>query len=40
MPAGGLYLLVNSTLELHNKLNGEDPDEKFKEEKTSENNPQ
>ena len=27
MLAGGLFLLVNSTLEIHNKLEGEDPDE-------------
>lgn len=33
MLAGGLLLLVNSTLEIHNKLEGEDPDEKLKEEK-------
>lgn len=33
MLAGGLFLLVNSTLEIHNKLEGEDPDEKLKEEK-------
>ncbi len=32
MLAGGLFLLVNSTLEIHNKLEGEDPDEKLKEE--------
>jgi predicted tellurium resistance membrane protein TerC len=33
MLAGGLFLLVNSTLEIHNKLEGEDPDEKLKAEK-------
>lgn len=32
MLAGGLFLLVNSTLEIHNKLEGEDPDEKLKEQ--------
>jgi predicted tellurium resistance membrane protein TerC len=32
MLAGGLFLLVNSTLEIHNKLEGEDPDEKLKNE--------
>jgi len=32
MLAGGLFLLVNSTLEIHNKLEGEDPDAKLKEE--------
>jgi predicted tellurium resistance membrane protein TerC len=32
MLAGGLFLLVNSTLEIHNKLEGEDPDEKLKAE--------
>jgi predicted tellurium resistance membrane protein TerC len=32
MLAGGLFLLVNSTLEIHNKLEGEDPDQKLKEE--------
>lgn len=32
MLAGGLFLLVNSTLEIHNKLEGEDPDEKLKQE--------
>ena len=30
MLAGGLFLLVNSTLEIHNKLEGEDPDEELK----------
>lgn len=33
MLAGGLFLLVNSTLEIHNKLEGEDPDEQLKKEK-------
>lgn len=33
MLAGGLFLLVNSTLEIHNKLEGEDPDEELKREK-------
>ncbi|MDP2385159.1 MAG: TerC family protein [Bacteroidota bacterium] len=33
MLAGGLFLLVNSTLEIHNKLEGEDPDEKLKNDK-------
>ena len=33
MLAGGLFLLVNSTLEIHNKLEGEDPDEALKEQK-------
>ncbi len=32
MLAGGLFLLVNSTLEIHNKLEGEDPDEQLKEQ--------
>jgi len=32
MLAGGLFLLVNSTLEIHNKLEGDDPDEKLKEQ--------
>lgn len=32
MLAGGLFLLVNSTLEIHNKLEGEDPDEKLRQE--------
>lgn len=30
MLAGGLFLLVNSTLEIHNKLEGEDPSEEIK----------
>jgi len=33
MLAGGLFLLVNSTLEIHNKLEGEDPDEELKAQK-------
>jgi predicted tellurium resistance membrane protein TerC len=33
MLAGGLFLLVNSTLEIHNKLEGEDPDEALKQRK-------
>lgn len=33
MLAGGLFLLVNSTLEIHNKLEGEDPDEELKKQK-------
>jgi predicted tellurium resistance membrane protein TerC len=33
MLAGGLFLLVNSTLEIHNKLEGEDPDELLSKEK-------
>lgn len=32
MLAGGLFLLVNSTLEIHNKLEGEDPDETLAKE--------
>lgn len=32
MLAGGLFLLVNSTLEIHNKLEGEDPDEALAKE--------
>jgi len=32
MLAGGLFLLVNSTLEIHNKLEGEDPDEELKKQ--------
>jgi predicted tellurium resistance membrane protein TerC len=30
---GGLFLLVNSTLEIHNKLEGEDPNEAVKKQK-------
>lgn len=33
MLAGGLFLLINSTLEIHNKLEGEDPDEELNKEK-------
>lgn len=33
MLVGGLFLLVNSTLEIHNKLEGEDPDEILQKEK-------
>jgi len=33
MLAGGLFLLVNSTLEIYNKLEGEDPDEVLQKEK-------
>ena len=33
MLAGGLFLLVNSTLEIHNKLEGEDPDEQLNADK-------
>ena len=33
MIGGGLFLLVNSTLEIHNKLEGEDPDEALNSEK-------
>lgn len=33
MLAGGLFLLVNSTLEIHNKLEGEDPEEELKKTK-------
>ena len=33
MLAGGLFLLINSTLEIHNKLEGEDPDEQLNNEK-------
>ncbi len=33
MLAGGLFLLVNSTLEIHNKLEGEEPDEALNNEK-------
>lgn len=31
MLGGGLFLLVNTTLEIHNKLEGEDPNEKGKQ---------
>ncbi|MCZ8284326.1 MAG: TerC family protein [Bacteroidia bacterium] len=33
MLAGGLFLLVNSTLEIHNKLEGEDPAEELNKRK-------
>ena len=34
MIAGGLFLMVNSTLEIHNKLEGEDPNETIEHKKT------
>ena len=34
MVAGGLFLLVNTTLEIHNKLEGEDPNEAIEHKKT------
>ncbi|MEY2916334.1 MAG: hypothetical protein RIS73_48, partial [Bacteroidota bacterium] len=34
MVAGGLFLMVNSTLEIHNKLEGEDPNESIENKKT------
>jgi len=34
MVTGGLFLLVNSTLEIHNKLEGEDPNEAIEHKKT------
>ncbi len=34
MVAGGLFLLVNTTLEIHNKLEGEDPNETIENKKT------
>jgi predicted tellurium resistance membrane protein TerC len=37
MLAGGLFLLVNSTLEIHNKLEGEDPDEELSRDKKKKN---
>jgi len=37
MLAGGLFLLVNSTLEIHNKLEGEDPDEELNKNKKKRN---
>lgn len=37
MLAGGLFLLVNSTLEIHNKLEGEDPDEQLKKQQKKPN---
>lgn len=35
MVVGGLFLLVNSTLEIHNKLEGEDPNEELKTKKVT-----
>lgn len=37
MIAGGLFLLVNTTLEIHNKLEGEDPNDAVKHRKTGNN---
>jgi len=34
MVAGGLFLMVNTTLEIHNKLEGEDPNETIEHKKT------
>ena len=34
MVSGGLFLLVNTTLEIHNKLEGEDPNETIEQKKT------
>ena len=34
MVAGGLFLMVNSTLEIHNKLEGEDPNETIEKRKS------
>ena len=34
MVGGGLFLLVNATLEIHNKLEGEDPNESIENKKT------
>jgi predicted tellurium resistance membrane protein TerC len=34
MVGGGLFLLVNTTLEIHNKLEGEDPNETIEHKKT------
>ena len=34
MIGGGLFLLVNATLEIHNKLEGEDPNELIEHKKT------
>ncbi len=34
MVAGGLFLMVNTTLEIHNKLEGEDPNESIENKKT------
>ena len=33
MVSGGLFLLVNTTLEIHNKLEGEDPNETIEQKK-------
>ncbi|MEQ1732301.1 MAG: TerC family protein [Bacteroidia bacterium] len=38
MLAGGLFLLVSSTLEIHNKLEGEDPNEELEKQKNKPNN--
>jgi len=37
MVAGGLFLMVNTTLEIHNKLEGEDPNETIEHKKTGVN---
>src|SRR5260221_4883813 len=37
MVGGGLFLLVNTTLEIHNKLEGEDPNEVIEHKKTGVN---
>jgi predicted tellurium resistance membrane protein TerC len=34
MVAGGLFLLVNTTLEIHNKLEGDDPNETIEQKKS------
>jgi predicted tellurium resistance membrane protein TerC len=34
MIGGGLFLMVNTTLEIHNKLEGEDPNETLEQKKT------
>ncbi len=34
MIAGGLFLMVNTTLEIHNKLEGDDPNESIEQKKT------
>ncbi|MGC4101474.1 TerC family protein [Ferruginibacter sp.] len=34
MVAGGLFLMVNTTLEIHNKLEGEDPNETIQKKKS------
>ncbi len=33
--AGGMFLLINTTLEIHNKLEGEDPNETLKKQKAN-----